>query len=370
MWTQKTKDGRVRFFERYPNPGFKPKVVSVTLDRDTPQMRRIAVRLLDEKAGRLARTGDASMEEILAAYYRDQLKTVRKQTAITKHSGLQTLISIIGPKYSGNDLTAGMVRTALLSTDKSAGWMNNKISLFKAMMRWAYRNELIDSLLCVDKLESFPTKKTGKEKLKYLETKELHSVLAAMKLEHWQLLAKFLSLSGLRIGEAAALLPSDFHRDYISVTKSFSDVTNSDGPPKNDNSIRRVHIQPELKAVIKEINQYFRMLKLKRPEVRESPYWFPNPTAKKDGRKHLSPLAFNRYFGRITEEVVGRQLTAHALRHTHASLLYQAGFDYDRVARRLGHGNDSALTREIYVHITKEIEVQDNAALDAVKIFG
>jgi integrase len=65
--------------------------------------------------------------------------------------------------------------------------------------------------------------------------------------------------------------------------------------------------------------------------------------------------------------VLGRRITAHALRHTHASLLLAEGIDIDTISRRLGHEN-SKVTKEIYLHVTQKIIESDNEKLSKVNI--
>ncbi len=43
------------------------------------------------------------------------------------------------------------------------------------------------------------------------------------------------------------------------------------------------------------------------------------------------------------------------LRHTHASLLAQAGVSLEEIMERLGHKDDS-ITREIYLHVTQDMK--------------
>ena len=65
-------------------------------------------------------------------------------------------------------------------------------------------------------------------------------------------------------------------------------------------------------------------------------------------------------------EVTGKRITPHALRHTHASLLYEDGLSVDEVSRRLGYAN-SKITREIYLHVTQKLKERDNNRLDQVR---
>ncbi len=59
--------------------------------------------------------------------------------------------------------------------------------------------------------------------------------------------------------------------------------------------------------------------------------------------------------------------TAQTLRHTHASLMLEAGMDVDAIADRLGHA-DSKLTRAIYLHVTKKLKEKRNAEIKNVKL--
>ena len=65
--------------------------------------------------------------------------------------------------------------------------------------------------------------------------------------------------------------------------------------------------------------------------------------------------------------VLDRSITAHALRHTHASLLLAQGVDVDTIARRLGHEN-SKITKEIYLHITQQLKERDNEQIKKIQM--
>ena len=68
--------------------------------------------------------------------------------------------------------------------------------------------------------------------------------------------------------------------------------------------------------------------------------------------------AFNKYLRENTEKAIGRKFSAHALRHTHASILLYAGVSISSVAHRLGHASMST-TQKIYLHIIQELENTD-----------
>lgn len=48
-------------------------------------------------------------------------------------------------------------------------------------------------------------------------------------------------------------------------------------------------------------------------------------------------------------------LTPHSLRHTHTSLLAEAGVGLEEIMQRLGHIDDDT-TRRVYLHVTKQMK--------------
>ncbi|SDF73589.1 Phage integrase family protein [Fontibacillus panacisegetis] len=52
---------------------------------------------------------------------------------------------------------------------------------------------------------------------------------------------------------------------------------------------------------------------------------------------------------------LNEKLSPHSLRHTHVSLLAEAGADIFQIIERLGHSNDEQI-RTVYLHVTKTME--------------
>ena len=83
--------------------------------------------------------------------------------------------------------------------------------------------------------------------------------------------------------------------------------------------------------------------------------------------EHVNYYSYNKYLRENTLKVLGKEYTAHSLRHTHASLLLEQGIDVESISRRLGH-SDSAVTREIYLHITRKKQEQENLKIKELKL--
>ncbi len=57
-------------------------------------------------------------------------------------------------------------------------------------------------------------------------------------------------------------------------------------------------------------------------------------------------------------------ITWHALRHTHASMLIDAGIDVVKVSKRLGHA-DPSVTLRVYSHLFQRRDDKSADAIDA-----
>ena len=88
-----------------------------------------------------------------------------------------------------------------------------------------------------------------------------------------------------------------------------------------------------------------------------------------DGGDHLQYRAYEKYFCTNAQRLIGRKLTIHSLRHTHASLMMENGMDEQSIARRLGHTN-SKVTKEIYLHVTKKMQERENQKIKSIRILN
>ena len=57
----------------------------------------------------------------------------------------------------------------------------------------------------------------------------------------------------------------------------------------------------------------------------------------------------------LTLAKLNTELTPHSLRHTHTSLLAEAGVALEQIMDRLGHSDDQ-ITKNVYLHVTKEMK--------------
>ncbi|WP_422730591.1 tyrosine-type recombinase/integrase [Lactobacillus johnsonii] len=72
----------------------------------------------------------------------------------------------------------------------------------------------------------------------------------------------------------------------------------------------------------------------------------------------LHPLSIDNLLKKVQNALgMTKPLSTHIFRHTHASKLAEKGMPIELISKRLGH-RDSAITRQIYLHITKKTAEQ------------
>lgn len=359
MWVEETSTGKYKFCERYKDKSGKWHKVCVTLPKNRRQDRAYASDALRARirASMMPKpnVSTTTLESLLAAYMRYQSGVVKLQTAEGNKRKLKTVVGLLGGDTLLTDLSAPMVREKL-SAPKASTY-NERLKMYKAMMRWAYREEMISDISHLDRLpkrKDLPTRVKVQDK--YLEKDELVKLLSGMKVEHWKLLTEFLALSGLRIGEAIALKKEDVG-EYIHVTKTYSHVLQCiTDTPKTDSSVRDVFVQDELKKCIERISEYCK-------EV-PTPYFIGF-----DDDTFISYDAYAKYFRENTDAILGRSLSPHALRHTHVALLAEAGYPLESISRRLGHA-DSDITKQVYMHVTERLKEKENERIRDIKLLN
>ena len=155
------------------------------------------------------------------SYIKESERNLKPSSVRKMRIELEQFMNIIGDANM-DSLTAGYIRKKLLESGRENRTLNGYMKIFKTFWMWAYRNDLVQSREVFDKLQSFQdTPKKERIQDKYLEPKELTTLLDAMSETRWKLVTECLALSGLRIGELAAMTKSDISGNYIHVNKTY-----------------------------------------------------------------------------------------------------------------------------------------------------
>lgn len=362
MWEQKKKNGTYLCESVYDPLTGRRKIHTVKIAKDTAQARKEANRRLQEKL-EASKPKKLHLSELIELYQKELERTVRHSTYKRNCCSLNTMLSILDDVYI-DKITAGYVRAKLIDSGKENGSLNELIKRFKSLLMWAYRNDYMGREVA-DKLTPFPDR-TAREKVedKFLEKSELQALIDAFDLERWSLLTAFLALSGLRIGEAAGLNNEDVGGEYIIVNKSYSENFDILGDPKTASSVREVYIQPELAEVIKKIRVCMKKQRLMYG-YEDKGYFL---TGADGGR--IGYAAYRKQLALAVKKAgIQKNVVPHTLRHTMTSLFAEAGVPLEVISRRLGH-ESSELTKHIYLHITKEHKIKDNAEIKDITLLA
>lgn len=193
------------------------------------------------------------------------------------------------------------------------------------------------------------------DKIKFLEKEELTRLLAYFD-DHsnkkastfYRLLAK----TGMRVGEAAALTweDIDFQANTISITKTSVLVNKKQTiqTPKSKKSIRTIYIDDKLIADLKkwQLEQKKELFKLGYNSTEPKQLLFSNTN---NGLIRYTTI--RKWLDTITKKYQFPDLTPHVFRHTHCTLLFEAGASIKEVQDRLGH-SDVKTTLSIYQHLS------------------
>ena len=365
MWIEQTKSGKYKFSERYTDPlTGRLKRVSVTFDKNTAQTRKQASQAISERIsealeGQQSRT---TLRRLGDLYLAAQKQTVKPSTYTRNRYAIDGLCRIIGDDVLLERLTAGYIKQKMLEEGEAPGTMNERIKRLKALLRWGYQNDLLQTDI-TGKLSLFHDIPHADQIAdKFMTSKEYREVIDGMERNDYRLLTQFLVLSGLRYGEAAALDKADVDIEgrYIHIDKTYDSETKTVTTAKTETSVRDVYIQKDLLPVCRQINVLMGERKVLH-RCRSSKFFH-------DQKGGIVPyFTYAKYLRSVTKSVIGREVTPHTLRHTHASLMFEQGVALDVISRRLGH-KSSKITRDIYVHITAELRKRDAAAIENISI--
>lgn len=156
-----------------------------------------------------------------------------------------------------------------------------------------------------------------------------------------------------------ALKWNDFNekKETLRVTKTLYNTNNNfDGyqllPPKTKGSIRTIRIDDSLVSELRKHRLRQNKIKLKNRIIyNDKGFIF----ARDDGHPQLRKVVETRLKRLLKKAGIEKNITPHFFRHTHTSLLIEAGVGIKEIQQRLGHF-DINTTMNIYAHMTANME--------------
>ncbi|MFL2136475.1 site-specific integrase [Ruoffia sp. FAM 24228] len=164
---------------------------------------------------------------------------------------------------------------------------------------------------------------------------------------------RLLAFAGLRRGELMALKWKDIDEvnNTLKIERVLAEGINGSvfQSPKNNTSKRTISLDKTTMETLKDwrITQQRELLKLGYNTNKPEQFVFAN-----DENKHLNLYYIGTALTRVLKKHDLPHITTHGFRHTHCSLLFEAGLDMQEVKDRLGHSNIQT-TMNVYAHVTQ-----------------
>ncbi|ATO53770.1 site-specific integrase [Lactobacillus amylovorus DSM 20531] len=287
--------------------------------------------------------------------YRETVKT--STYATTTRYFEDHILKQLGSKY--------IDKLTVLDCQKAVNiWFNDAPKTYKRFMRYTNNvlNYGINNLELISKNpmnKVIPPKAKNKPKpfTDFYSKDELNIFLRDAKEYNFKYFVFFrlLAYSGMRKGEALALKWSDinFKDNTISINKDVTVGLNNElyeDTPKTENSFRTLDMDATTMEYLKEwrLMQQKTMLKLGYNFLNSDNLLFSTIN-----NGYLSMSKPRQWNVAICKKYKLRRIKIHGFRHTHASLLFEAGASMNEVKARLGHA-DINTTMNIYTHVTDD----------------
>lgn len=200
------------------------------------------------------------------------------------------------------------------------------------------------------------SKKSSEKFLDYKSSQKLLKYLAEHRHECLEYPMLIVSLStGIRFGELIGLTIDhvDLKASRIAITKQWQYKEGGGfGPLKNEASVRKISVDKLTLTVLKEL-----ILKVKNDAGNENQLVFYQPDSP---IQVVTNDRLNDVLRRCIRNLkITPIITAHGLRHTHASILLYKGISLLYVSERLGHASLD-ITTSTYAHLMKELREKDS----------
>lgn len=282
---------------------------------------------------------------------------VSVRTYATYKSDIERIKDAMGHRTLKSVTQQDIVMLLATRAGLSASAIKKTAMTAKALFESAVDNRLIPYNPC--RGATSPTGTSGTHRA--LTDREI-MIISSVKGHRFSLPVMLMLFAGLRRGEAAAFRAEDVHGDTISVSRSITWIGNTPhlDTPKTQAGIRTIPVFPPLKPLLKSFTGFA-----------------TRAASGKDEPVTLQAFerGFESFLNACAEKLNGCQkrwqpedhvwepvsFRCHDLRHTFATMLYDADVDIKTAQRWLGH-SDPAVTMRIYTHLSATREKQAKKA--------
>ena len=342
--------------------------------KEAQQRTREAVEQLSTERKKEKKTVNEVFDEWIKVY----ALSVRPSTVQIRRTQTNKFLEEHGNHYIAS-LATKDIQDHLIARSNS-GLSDNFLSSIRTALNLLFKYALKNDYVSRNIVESTTLPKSDRTTIsvnppkKYLEKDEVKKFLTGLKRSErrnvYELALLMLS-TGLRIGEALALTWDDINltRKELTVNKTlYSRGSYSFLPPKTPTSYRTVSFNDELHGVLQKMKVLYNKEIL--IGLRDKDSEWCNLVFANGERRPVHSSNINAIYNKIYK-IYGIEGASgsHILRHTHITMLVEAGVDLPVIMERVGHSNIN-ITLDIYTHVTKKMqESSDQKINDYFKQF-
>ena len=358
---RKTKAGNYEFFiDLGNNPATGKRIrKSKTFDRVKDGKKWAADMELKHKQEIIVDPNKYTVADLLLEWYRDYAEV---ELSPTTFEGYKTiidahLIPALG-KIKASELQGRHIKSYISKKRKAgrADGVKGGLSSTTLVQHYRVLSQALKygrkwKIISHDPLEFVNRPSKRNVEIETLDKKQLQRLLDYA--EGWTYDLIYLAVNtGMRRGEIMGLRWSDieFQNKMIRVRQTLV-ISQEQGTifkkPKSNSSIRGIDITEDVISLLKKRKKQQNENKLMLGPDYIDDY---NLVFSKDNGDKFYPKVASDRFNRVAKKAGLEQFTLHSLRHTHATLMLQAGVHPKVIQERLGH-SDISTTLNIYSHV-------------------
>ncbi|MDR2832752.1 MAG: site-specific integrase, partial [Streptococcaceae bacterium] len=331
--------------------------------------KEVTLKLEKKKQALINGTHEKTKKRTFDDVYQSWLKTrEREVTSNTLQTYKGQYKRQIAPHIARHDITKmkPIAIQAMLDNGVDViGWSSSALTqiyaVLKGVCEYALRTGAITSNPMNNVIKPRVRKRKVKNDVKFFDETQVKTILNHAKNNQvtyddilLYTLVRVMLFSGMRIGEVLALKWSDidFNESTIDVNKTWStgkdrkEILNDTTKTVNGLRIISIHGDDETISTLKRLRLHQKELFMKHRN--KSEFIFARLDA-------TSPCTRSTWRGRLNnlyKRCNVPEYSSHALRHTHASLLFASGADIKYISERLGHASIN-ITMDRYTHLLK-----------------
>lgn len=241
------------------------------------------------------------------------------------------------------------------------------INSIRQMLKQSFTDAINFGLLVKNPLTSTKALSTEPTRM-HVITKEQANKLISVALRHsrfqWIIIVLALE-TGMRIGEIFGLEWSNINFEKKTLLVEKTVVSTTKGKlikpiGKNKFSRRTINLSDHTIESLKRFKLWLKAASIRTGYSYDKSNWLlPNPKG-----EPRSPNSFtsHKFKDLLAEAGIDNAFRVHDMRHTHATLLLEAGVNVKVVSERLGHAS-TRITLDLYAHVLKTMQA---AAVDAL----